>query len=98
MVTTKSDNDFVELIVSDNGTGIPDEVKDKIFNPFFTSKPTGEGTGLGLSVSYDIIKQHGGKIHAESIFGDGTSFHIYLPLNHSTKVNNNAISKDIQSA
>ena len=78
--------------------GIPDEVKDKIFNPFFTSKPTGEGTGLGLSVSYDIIKQHGGKIHAESIFGDGTSFHIYLPLNHSTKVNNNAISKDIQSA
>ncbi|MCE7956135.1 MAG: tetratricopeptide repeat protein [Bacteroidetes bacterium CHB6] len=98
VVTTKSDNDFVELIVSDNGTGIPDEVKDKIFNPFFTSKPTGEGTGLGLSVSYDIIKQHGGKIHAESIFGDGTSFHIYLPLNHSTKENNNAISKDIQSA
>lgn len=98
VVTTKSDNDFVELIVADNGTGIPDEVKDKIFNPFFTSKPTGEGTGLGLSVSYDIIKQHGGKIHVESIFGDGTSFHIYLPLNHSTKENNNAISKDIQSA
>ena len=65
--------------VRDNGTGIPDKVKDKIFHPFFTTKPTGEGTGLGLSLSYDIIKTHGGEIKVESKDGEGTEFTIQLP-------------------
>src|ERR1019366_2208405 len=61
-VSTKMINNKVELTVKDNGNGIPQKVIDKIFQPFFTTKPTGEGTGLGLSLSYDIIKAHGGEI------------------------------------
>ena len=60
-VETKKINDKIEIIVSDNGNGIPQNIIDKIFQPFFTTKPTGEGTGLGLSLSYDIMKAHGGK-------------------------------------
>jgi signal transduction histidine kinase len=66
--------------IEDNGTGIPDDVKEKIFNPFFTTKPTGEGTGLGLSICYDIIKSHGGEIKMESEYGKGTKFNIELKL------------------
>ena len=73
-------NGVVEIRVSDNGTGIPDAVKAKIFQPFFTTKPTGEGTGLGLSMSYDIItKGHRGNLIVESEVGQGTTFIIQLP-------------------
>ena len=71
----------VMITVQDNGSGIPNEIKDKIFQPFFTTKPTGEGTGLGLSLSYDIItKGHGGTIEVDTIEGKGTSFIINIPL------------------
>ena len=65
-VSTKQLNDKVEIRVSDNGNGIPQKVLDKIFQPFFTTKPTGEGTGLGLSLSYDIVKAHGGELKVET--------------------------------
>jgi signal transduction histidine kinase len=69
----------VMISVSDNGSGIPESIKEKIFQPFFTTKPTGKGTGLGLSLSYDIVKAHGGEIKVESIEGQGTEFIIQLP-------------------
>jgi len=68
----------VILTVRDNGNGIPQKVVDKIFQPFFTTKPTGEGTGLGLSLSYDIIKAHGGEIKVETKEGEGSKFIIQL--------------------
>jgi signal transduction histidine kinase len=70
----------VLIIVHDNGNGIPDEIKDKIFQPFFTTKPTGQGTGLGLSLSYDIVKAHGGELKVESKEGEGSEFIILLPV------------------
>jgi two-component system NtrC family sensor kinase len=77
---TKNLGDKVEIRIRDNGTGIAEGVKDKIFNPFFTTKPTGEGTGLGLSMSHDIIvKQHGGSIDVETETGLFTEFKIVLP-------------------
>ena len=77
---TKNLGDSVEIRIRDNGTGIPPEVKDKLFNPFFTTKPAGEGTGLGLSISHDIIvKQHGGSIEVDTQPGDFTEFRIVLP-------------------
>jgi len=79
-VSTKRNNGKVEIKVSDNGNGIPQKVLDKIFQPFFTTKPTGQGTGLGLSLSYDIVKAHGGEIKVETKEGNGTSFIIYLPV------------------
>ncbi|HQS05551.1 MAG TPA: ATP-binding protein [Daejeonella sp.] len=78
-VSTKKINDAVEISVSDNGKGIPQKVLDKIFQPFFTTKPAGEGTGLGLSLSYDIVKAHGGEIKVETKEGEGTTFFILLP-------------------
>jgi len=82
--TTKDLGDNIEIRIRDNGTGIPDEVKVKIFNPFFTTKPAGEGTGLGLSMSHDIIvKQHGGKIDVETKPGQFTEFKIALPRTNS---------------
>ena len=78
--TTKNLGDTVEIRIRDNGTGIPPEVKEKMFNPFFTTKPAGEGTGLGLSMSHDIIvKQHGGTIDVETEPGQFTEFRIILP-------------------
>ena len=78
--TTKSLGNKVEIRIRDNGTGIPLEVKEKMFNPFFTTKPAGEGTGLGLSMSHDIIvKQHGGKIEVDTMPGAFTEFIITLP-------------------
>lgn len=68
------------IFVRDNGMGIPDNVKEKIFQPFFTTKPTGQGTGLGLSLSYDIIKAHGGELTFETAEGEGTTFRISLPV------------------
>lgn len=80
-IKTKRKGNTVEVQVSDNGNGILPANLDKIFQPFFTTKPTGQGTGLGLSLSYDIIKAHGGDIQAESNPGEGTIFKIILPLN-----------------
>ncbi len=77
-VRTKKLNDNVEIRVSDNGNGIPASIKEKIFQPFFTTKPTGEGTGLGLSLSYDIIKAHSGEIKVETKEGEGSEFVISL--------------------
>jgi signal transduction histidine kinase len=79
-VSTKLINGDVEISVSDNGNGIPDKVLDKVFQPFFTTKPTGQGTGLGLSLSYDIIKAHHGKINIRNTPGAGTEFIINLPI------------------
>jgi signal transduction histidine kinase len=77
---TKNLGDRVEIRIRDNGTGIPPEVKDKMFNPFFTTKPAGEGTGLGLSISHDIIvKQHAGSIEVDTRPGEFTEFRIVLP-------------------
>jgi len=78
-VTTKKVNDKIEIRVIDNGMGIPQKNIDKIFQPFFTTKPAGQGTGLGLSLAYDIIKAHGGEIKVESIEGEGTEFIVQLP-------------------
>ena len=79
-VATRDLGDAVEIRVRDNGTGIPPEIKDKLFQPFFTTKPTGEGTGLGLSISYDIVtQQHGGTIEVDSEVGEFTEFTIRLP-------------------
>jgi signal transduction histidine kinase/HAMP domain-containing protein len=78
--TTRNLGDAVEIRIRDNGTGIPDEVKEKMFNPFFTTKPAGEGTGLGLSISHDIIvKQHGGTIDVKTEPGQFTEFRVLLP-------------------
>jgi signal transduction histidine kinase len=80
-IQTKKADDKVEITVSDNGIGIPENIIDKIFQPFFTTKPTGEGTGLGLSLSYDIItKEHKGSIKVESKAGKGSTFIIQLPV------------------
>ena len=79
-VCTKKVDNKVEIHVKDNGNGIPQKVVDKIFQPFFTTKPTGQGTGLGLSLSYDIVKAHGGEIKVETKEGEGSEFIIQLPL------------------
>ncbi len=78
-IQTKKINDKVEIKITDNGKGIPKNIVEKIFQPFFTTKPTGQGTGLGLSLSYDIIKAHGGDIKVESKENEGTTFIINLP-------------------
>ncbi|MFZ1799038.1 MAG: ATP-binding protein, partial [Chitinophagaceae bacterium] len=80
-VSTKKLNDKIEIKIGDNGNGIPSSIKGKIFQPFFTTKPTGQGTGLGLSLAYDIVKAHGGEIKVESTEGEGTQFIIQLPSN-----------------
>jgi len=80
LVSTKKSNGKVEISVKDNGNGIPQKVLDKIFQPFFTTKPTGQGTGLGLSLSYDIVKAHGGELKVETKEGKGSEFIIQLPF------------------
>jgi signal transduction histidine kinase len=79
-ISTKKVGDKVLLTVKDNGNGIPQKSLDKIFQPFFTTKPTGQGTGLGLSLSYDIVKAHGGEIKVETKEGEGTEFVIQIPV------------------
>lgn len=79
-VSTKNVGDKIEISVKDNGPGISEAIKDKIFQPFFTTKPTGSGTGLGLSLSYDIVKAHGGNLVAKSEEGQGALFIITLPI------------------
>ena len=78
-INTKKVGDKMEIRVNDNGNGIPHKLINKIFQPFFTTKPTGQGTGLGLSLSYDIIKSHGGEIKVEAKEGEGSMFIIQLP-------------------
>ena len=80
-VSTYIEKNNLVINVKDNGNGIPDAIKDKIMQPFFTTKPTGEGTGLGLSLSYDIVvKGHGGSINVDTIEGEGSEFTIYMPI------------------
>ncbi|HEX4876175.1 MAG TPA: ATP-binding protein [Chitinophagaceae bacterium] len=80
-VSTQKMNDLVQVTVKDNGTGIPQKALEKIFQPFFTTKPTGQGTGLGLSLSYDIVtKGHGGELKVETNEGEGTEFIVILPV------------------
>jgi signal transduction histidine kinase len=87
--TTRDRGERIEIRIRDNGTGIPDEVKAKMFNPFFTTKPAGEGTGLGLSMSHDIVvKQHGGTIDVATRPGAFTEFTILLPRKSSFAENN----------
>ncbi|HTM94150.1 MAG TPA: ATP-binding protein, partial [Flavisolibacter sp.] len=79
-ISTKKPGNKIEIKVTDNGNGIPQNIIDKIFQPFFTTKPTGQGTGLGLSLAYDIVKTHGGELKVESKEGEGTEFIIQLPV------------------
>ncbi|HEV8506186.1 MAG TPA: ATP-binding protein, partial [Chitinophagaceae bacterium] len=78
-VRTKKLYDRIEIAIKDNGNGISQKILDKIFQPFFTTKPTGQGTGLGLSMAYDIVKAHGGEIKVETREGEGCEFVIQLP-------------------
>lgn len=74
-------DEVIQISVADNGKGIPADILTRVFDPFFTTKPVGEGTGLGLAISHQIIQQHGGEIQVTSTLGEGTCFHIRLPLN-----------------
>jgi signal transduction histidine kinase len=77
--TQRATSNELRITITDNGPGIPPDIKDKIFQPFFTTKPTGEGTGLGLSLSYDMVKSHGGELKIESTTTEGAVFTIVLP-------------------
>jgi two-component system, NtrC family, sensor kinase len=80
ITTQLTANSQLLIAVKDNGNGIPDEIKNKIFQPFFTTKPTGQGTGLGLSLSYDIVKAHGGELKVDTKKDEGTAFIVQLPI------------------
>ncbi len=81
VTTSAQENGKAIIKVKDNGNGIPENIKDKIMQPFFTTKPTGEGTGLGLSLTYDmVVKGHGGSIQVNSVEGEGSEFIIQLPI------------------
>jgi signal transduction histidine kinase len=82
-VTTKKSDDKIQIVVKDNGNGIPQKIVEKIFQPFFTTKPTGEGTGLGLSLAYDIVKAHGGELKVETKENEGSEF--IIQVNHDSK-------------
>jgi signal transduction histidine kinase len=77
-ISTKNLNGHIEIRIRDNGNGIPRDIREKIFQPFFTTKPTGQGTGLGLSLAYDIVKAHGGKLKVKTEEGVGSEFIIEL--------------------
>lgn len=85
-VATSRDGKFIKISVSDNGVGIPEEIADKIFEPFFTTKEPGKGTGLGLAVSYSIVKNFGGEILVNSKIGEGSQFDVYLPIVTEEKI------------
>jgi signal transduction histidine kinase len=79
-ISTASAAGGAEILVRDNGSGIPEEIRERVFEPFFTTKPTGSGTGLGLSLAYDIVvKAHGGGLTFETAEGAGTTFRVFLP-------------------
>ena len=79
-ISNEANPQSIQISIADNGSGIPEKIRDKIFQPFFTTKPTGQGTGLGLSLSYDIIKAHGGMIKVDSSDGEGTVFSFTIPV------------------
>lgn len=79
VLQTRKTDTGIEILIRDNGGGIPENIADKIFQPFFTTKPTGQGTGLGLSLAYDIVKAHGGELRVETKEGEGSLFTIHLP-------------------
>lgn len=91
---------YVKITITDSGQGIPPDIIERIFDPFFTTKEVGSGTGMGLSVVHGIVKGHGGSISVESKFGQGASFHIYLPVSKSTEPyeekNNNSLMKGVE--
>ncbi|WP_216670359.1 sensor histidine kinase [Microcoleus asticus] len=79
--TTKTEQQWVQIAIADNGTGIPEKARSRLFDPFFTTKPVGKGTGLGLSISYQVVKEkHGGKLWCDSTLGEGTKFVIEIPI------------------
>jgi len=80
LVTTTKQNGKVAITIKDNGNGIPQKSLEKIFQPFFTTKPTGQGTGLGLSLAYDIVKAHGGEIKVQTKEGEGSQFVVEIPI------------------
>ena len=82
-VTTRTTGDFITITISDNGPGFPEEVKTRMFEPFYTTKGVGEGTGLGLSIAYGIMEKHNGSIEAESRPGEGAEFRLILPIEHT---------------
>ena len=90
-LATKRGEETAEVHIRDNGTGIPPEAVDKIFNPFFTTKPTDKGTGLGLSMCNDIVRSHGGSIRVESEPGEYTNMIISLPLVHREEADTEAM-------
>ena len=81
-ISTRKENGSVVVSVSDNGQGIPQNIVDKIFQPFFTTKPTGQGTGLGLSLAHDITKAHGGEMKVKTEEDQGSEFVIQLPVSY----------------
>jgi two-component system, NtrC family, sensor kinase len=83
-VRTRKVNDNAEILIRDNGGGIPDEIRARIFEPFFTTKPTGAGTGLGLSMTYDIVKLHNGNLNVSSRVNEYTEFIVTLPITNGT--------------
>lgn len=93
-VRTRTVGEEVWLEFSDNGCGIPEEIRSKVFDPFFTTKPVGKGTGLGLSLSYGIIRNHGGRIELESEVGKGTTFRVILPIKHVEKTQDQAANSN----
>ena len=94
-ISTKLENEYVVVSISDNGTGIPEEIKHRIFDPFFTTKEVGKGTGQGLSISHNIIvEKHGGHLSFDTVPGEGTTFHITLPLSAKTARESASISQD----
>jgi two-component system, NtrC family, sensor kinase len=81
--TSVIDAQWVEIAIADNGSGIPKEIRQRIFDPFFTTKPVGKGTGMGMSISYQIVtEKHGGQLKFFSTLGEGTEFSIKIPVRH----------------
>jgi two-component system NtrC family sensor kinase len=83
-ITTGADGDFYVIQVSDTGQGIPDNLRERVLEPFFTTKPVGQGTGLGLSITYSIVRKHGGTLHLSPREGGGTAAAIRLPMAGAT--------------